>query len=52
LWLNDIPNGHYGNGLPGLAAIDAFVQRVLALGTPPKNTVVVCPSLGRIASAS
>jgi len=42
LWLNDIPHGHYGNALPGLAAINATVQRVLALTVAPQNVVVVC----------
>lgn len=42
LWLNDIPDGHYGNALPGLAAINATVQRFLALTVAPQNVVVVC----------
>lgn len=42
LWLNDIPDGHYGNALPGLAGINAVVQRVLGLTTPSENIVVVC----------
>lgn len=42
LWLNDIPNGHYGNALPGLAAINKIVQQVLALALAPNGPIVVC----------
>jgi hypothetical protein len=37
LWLNDIPDGHCGNALPGLEAIEVTVQRVLGLDAPPDN---------------
>lgn len=42
LWLNDIPNGHYGNALPSLTAINGVVQQVLALPAAPTSPVVVC----------
>lgn len=42
LWLNDIPNGHYGNGLPELAAINKIVQQTLALPATPTSVTVVC----------
>ena len=41
-WLNDIPHGHYGNALPGLTAINAIVQQVLALPAAPAAASVVC----------
>lgn len=42
LWLNDIPDGNYGNALPGLAAINEIAQQVLAVPTLPKCVTVVC----------
>ena len=44
LWLNDIPNGHYGNALPGLGRINATVQQVLGLAAAPQSVFVVCGS--------
>lgn len=42
MWLNDIPEGHYGDALPALAAINDSVQKVLGLAHPPSNDVVAC----------
>jgi hypothetical protein len=42
LWLNDIPNGHYGNALPGLTTINAIAQQVLALPATPSSETLVC----------
>ncbi len=42
LWLNDIPNGHYRNGIHGLAKINTNVQQVLGLVAAPENVVVTC----------
>jgi hypothetical protein len=41
-WLNDVPDGHYGNALPGLAAINETAQRVTGATRPPQNAVITC----------
>lgn len=42
LWLNDVPEGHYGNALPGLGAIAKDVRSLLGRSLPPGSEVVTC----------
>ncbi|MGZ8445372.1 MAG: hypothetical protein ACXWXZ_18410 [Candidatus Binatia bacterium] len=41
-WLNDIPDGHYGNALPALATLNETVRRVAGAAACPQNTVIAC----------
>jgi hypothetical protein len=49
LWLNDIPDGYYGNALPGLTGINELVQRVLGLSSAPQNVVAICGRMAEFA---